>query len=118
MTTKNKSGKATEKKKSAISTRVVRMDAALGRETLNRLMTPVAVRFSEEDADLRQILEARAQASDRSLSGQIKHYVRLAAIAEDNPDLPISMIHGIIEGQAELRAGLGQPYRWGVIEND
>jgi len=26
------------------------------------------------------------------------------------------MIQGILEAQAELRAGLGQPYQWGVIE--
>jgi hypothetical protein len=107
MATKVKHGKATTKKSVARSA-----------STGILLTTPVAVRFSEDDADLRQLLEARAQASDRSLSGQIKHYVRLAAIAEDNPDLPMSMIHGIIEAQAELKAGLGQPYRWGVIENE
>ena len=46
---------------------------------------------------------------------QVKHYARLALIAEDNPDLPLSMIQGILEAQAELHAGLGQPYQWGVI---
>jgi hypothetical protein len=25
------------------------------------------------------------------------------------------MIQGILEAQAELKAGLGQPYQWGVI---
>lgn len=50
-------------------------------------------------------------AYDRSLSGQIKHYARLAAIAEDNPDLPLSMVQGILEAQAEIRAGLAEPYR-------
>ena len=47
---------------------------------------------------------------------QRKHYARLALIAEDNPDLPLSMIQGILEAQAELRAGLGEPYQWGVME--
>ena len=40
-----------------------------------------------------------------------------AYIAEDNPDLPMSMIQGILEAQAELKAGLAQPYQWGVIPN-
>jgi len=78
---------------------------------------PVSVRFDREDSALLKLLEARASSGDRSLGGQIKHYVRLAAIAEDNPDLPMVMIHGILEAQAELKAGLAQPYQWGVIEH-
>lgn len=78
---------------------------------------PVSVRFERADQGLLRIVEARAASGDRSLGGQIKHYVRLAAIAEDNPDLPLSMIQGILEAQAELKAGLGQPYQWGVVPN-
>ena len=78
---------------------------------------PVSVRFERTDEALLRILGARAASGDRSLGGQIKHYVRLAAIAEDNPDLPMSMIQGILEAQAELKAGLAQPYQWGVIPN-
>lgn len=78
---------------------------------------PVSVRFERADQGLLRIVEARAASGDRSLGGQIKHYVRLAAIAEDNPDLPLSMIQGILEAQAELKAGLAQPYQWGVIPN-
>jgi len=78
---------------------------------------PVSVRSKRTDEALLRILGARAAAGDRSLGGQIKHYVRLAAIAEDNPDLPMSMIQGILEAQAEIKAGLAQPYQWGVIPN-
>ena len=78
---------------------------------------PVSVRFERADEALLRIVGARAASGDRSLGGQIKHYVRLAAIAEDNPDLPMSMIQGILEAQAELKAGLAQPYQWGVIPN-
>ena len=78
--------------------------------------TPVPVRFGVEEAPLLKQLQARAAAHDRSLSGQIKHYARLALIAEDNPDLPLSMIQGILEAQQELKAGLAEPYEWGVIE--
>ena len=77
---------------------------------------PVSVRFDRADEALLRIVGARAASGDRSLGGQIKHYVRLAAIAEDNPDLPMSMIQGILEAQAELKAGLGQPYQWGVVQ--
>ena len=78
-------------------------------------LAPVSVRFVRHEAQLFHLLRARASASDRSLSGQLKHYARLAMIAEDNPDLPLSMIQGILEAQAELRAGLGQPYERGVL---
>jgi hypothetical protein len=73
------------------------------------------VRFGAEESTLLRLLQARASAQSRSVSGQLKHYARLAMIAEDNPDLPLSMIQGILEAQAELKAGLGQPYQWGVI---
>ncbi len=79
--------------------------------------TPVSVRFGKTDRRLLALLRARAAAADRSLGGQIMHYARLAAIAEDNPDLPMSMIHGIIEAQEEFKAGMGEPYEWGVLEH-
>ena len=77
--------------------------------------TPIPVRFGTDERKLLKLLQARAAAQSRSVSGQLKHYARLALIAEDNPDLPMSMIQGILEGQAELKAGLAQPYQWGVI---
>ena len=46
-----------------------------------------------------------------------KYYARLGLIAKDNPDLPLSIIEGILEARAELKAGLGQPYRWGVLQD-
>jgi hypothetical protein len=53
------------------------------------------------------------------MSGQFerrKHYARIAMIAEDNPYLLLSMIQGILDAQAELKAGLAEPYRWDVVE--
>ena len=79
--------------------------------------TPVSVRFGKDALGLLKLLKARAAAADRSLGGQIMHYARLAAIAEDNPDLPMSMNHGVLEAQEEFKAGLGQPYEWGVLEH-
>jgi hypothetical protein len=85
--------------------------------TKKKAPTPVPVRFGDNEHPLLRLLQARASAQDRSLSGQLKHYARLAMMAEDNPDLPLSMLQGIVEAQAELRAGLGQPYQFGVIED-
>ena len=78
---------------------------------------PIPVRFGKEEASLYRLIQARAEAQDRSVSEQLKHYARIGLIAEDNPDLPLSMIQDILEAQAELRAGLGQPYQWGVLED-
>ena len=91
-----------------------RAGGAFRRGRATEMLTPVAVRFTPEEQPLYILLAARAHAGDRSLSGQIKHYLRLALIAEDNPELPLSMIHGILEAQAELKAGLAEPYQWGA----
>lgn len=77
--------------------------------------TPVPIRFATHERTLYRLIAARASAQDRSLSGQIKHYARLGMIAEDNPDLPLALITGILEAREELKAGLGQPYQWGVL---
>jgi len=52
------------------------------------------------------------------LSEQVKYYAHLGMVAEDNPDLPLSLTAGILHAQEELRAGLGRPYQWGVIETN
>src|SRR3989338_4285680 len=63
----------------------------------------------------RQASPARARASRRPLSEQLKYYTYLGMVAADNPDLPLSMIEGILEAREEFKAGLGKPYEWGVI---
>lgn len=78
--------------------------------------TPVSIRFGREETPFLRMIAVRATAQDRSLSEQIKHYARLGMIAADNPDLPLSMIEGILEARAEFKAGLGQPYQWGVLK--
>jgi ParD-like antitoxin of type II bacterial toxin-antitoxin system len=76
---------------------------------------PVPVRFGADERALLKRIEAHARAEKRSLSGQIKYYAALGMIAKDYPDLPLSMIEGILEGREEFRAGLAKPYEWGVI---
>lgn len=78
--------------------------------------SPVSVRFGKDEALMLKILNVRARASGRSVSEQVKHYIRLATIAEDNPDLPLDFIQGVLEGLEESRAGLTVPYQWGVLK--
>ena len=77
--------------------------------------TPISVRFGKEEKSMLQRLQARAKASRRTLSEQLKYYTYLGMVAADNPDLPLSMIEGILEAREEFKAGLGKPYEWGVI---
>ena len=78
---------------------------------------PIPVRFGREEMAFYRAIAARAGAESRSISGQLKYYARLGLIAKDNPDLPLSMIEGILEARAELKTGLGQPYQWGVLQD-
>ncbi len=67
------------------------------------------------DSELRKRIAAKAKARRRTLSGQLEYYAHIGMIAEENPDLPLSFIEGILEGREEIRAGLGVPYVRGVI---
>jgi hypothetical protein len=75
---------------------------------------PLSMRFGKEEQSMLQLLQARAKASHRTLAEQVKYYTFLGMVAADNPDLPLSMIEGILEARDEFRAGLGTPYEWGV----
>ena len=77
--------------------------------------TPISVRFGKEEKSMLQVLQARAKASRRTLSEQLKYYTYLGMATTDNPDLPLSMIEGILDAREEFKAGLGKPYEWGVI---
>ncbi len=63
-----------------------------------------------------QVLRARAAASKRTLSDQMKYFAHLGIVASDNPDLPLSFIEGVLEGIEESRASLSVPYEWGVLK--
>ena len=77
--------------------------------------TPISVRFGKGERSMLRVLQARAKASQRTLSEQLKYYTFLGMVAADNPDLPLSMIEGILEAREEFKAGLGKHYEWGVI---
>jgi len=79
------------------------------------LETPLSIRFGKEETGMVRTLRARARASKRSMSEQIKYFAFLGMVAKDNPDLPMSFIEGILEGLEESRAGLAVPYEFGVL---
>jgi ParD-like antitoxin of type II bacterial toxin-antitoxin system len=79
--------------------------------------TPVPVRFAQDEERLLRMMTAHAKAESRSVSGQIKHYARIGLIAQDNPDIPLGMIEDILVAQEESKAGLGEPYKFGVVED-
>jgi len=67
------------------------------------------------DARLKKRLTAKARAQGRTVSEQVRYYALLAMLAEENPDLPISMIKDILEGVEQAKQGLLEPYPWGVL---
>lgn len=69
-----------------------------------------AVRVSEQLVD-----EAKrySRIDHRSLTGQIDHWARLGKCAEENPDLPYSLIKEILIGLDELDQGEKTEYQFG-----
>lgn len=74
-----------------------------------------AATFRVDQGLLRQI-RAKAKAARRTLSAQVEYYALLGLLAEENPDLPLTFLRGILEGREEIKAGLGRPYEWGVLK--
>ncbi|MBD3634980.1 MAG: hypothetical protein HUJ23_08745 [Methylophaga sp.] len=52
----------------------------------------------------------QAVAQNRTLSQQIEHWVKIAQIAEDNPDLPYEFIKQALTAKAERDSGKMLPY--------
>lgn len=73
-------------------------------------MKTLSVRLPDE---LKKIIDARAKGQHRQPSDQVRRYLEIAMIAEENPDLSFSLIEGILEARVELDAGLAEPYLFG-----
>ncbi|MBI5606198.1 MAG: hypothetical protein HY879_22930 [Deltaproteobacteria bacterium] len=58
----------------------------------------------------------KAKLEHRSVSEQINKYIHDAIICEENPDLPYSFIKETLQSKAEMEAGLGKEYPFGVIK--
>jgi len=73
-------------------------------------IVPTIVRISKELVD-----EAKrfSRIDHRSLAGQIEHWARMGKCAEENPDLPYSLIKEILVGLDELDEGEKTEYKFG-----
>lgn len=71
---------------------------------------PTAVRISEE---LVEEAKRFSRVDHRSLAGQIEHWARLGKCAEENPDLPYSLIKEIMIGLDEADQGEKREYQFG-----
>lgn len=69
-----------------------------------------AVRISES---LFQMAHIRAEALHRSVAGQVEYWSKIGRIAEENPDLPFSMIQDILLGLEEVHKGHTSQYDFG-----
>jgi len=68
-----------------------------------------AVRVSEDlDAAARKF----SRIDHRSVAGQIEHWARLGKYAEENPDLPYTLIKEILVGLEELDQGEKTEYKF------
>jgi hypothetical protein len=61
-----------------------------------------AVKLSEHIITEAKII---SKALNRSVAGQIEHWVRIGKIAEENPDLSYEFIKNILIAQEEVEAG-------------
>ncbi len=71
---------------------------------------PKAIKLSSELID-DAIINAKAQ--HRSVRKQIEYWARLGKIADENPDLPLGFIKGILIGIQEMDAGGVSEYKFG-----
>ena len=69
-----------------------------------------AVRVSDE-----LVREARifSKIDQRSLTGQIEHWVKIGKCAEENPDLTYNLIKDILIGLVEFEQGESSEYKFG-----
>ncbi|MBW2333245.1 MAG: ParD-like family protein [Deltaproteobacteria bacterium] len=69
-----------------------------------------AVRISD---DLVKEAKLFSKVDNRSVTGQIGHWVRIGKCAEENPDLTYSLIKEIFIGLEELENGESSGYTFG-----
>ncbi len=69
-----------------------------------------AVRISNKLVDEAKM---RSRVENRSITGQIEYWAKIGKIAEENPDLPFSLIREILLGMEQLDSGRGTEYEFG-----
>ena len=69
-----------------------------------------AIKLSE---DLINDAVINGKAQHRSTPKQIEYWARMGKIADENPDLPLSFIKGVLTGIEENKAGDVSEYKFG-----
>jgi len=68
-----------------------------------------AVRVSDSLAKYAKIV---SKVENRSVAGQIEYWAQIGKIAEENPDMPYSLIKDILKGLAEADSGMVSEYEF------
>ena len=55
----------------------------------------------------------RSRVENRSLTGQIEYWAKIGKIAEENPDIPYSLLREILIGIEQLNSNEGTEYQFG-----
>ncbi|MBN2367323.1 MAG: hypothetical protein JXL67_14225 [Calditrichaeota bacterium] len=55
----------------------------------------------------------RSRVENRSLPGQIEYWAKIGKMAEENPDLPYSLLKELLIGIEQLDSGEGTEYQFG-----
>jgi hypothetical protein len=74
---------------------------------------PKAIRISDELAITAAIF---AGVEGRSVAGQVEYWAKLGRVADENADLPVSLIKEILIARAQVQNGLKTPYVFGEGE--
>jgi len=69
-----------------------------------------AIKLSDE---LIRDAKINAKAQQRSTPKQIEYWARIGKLVDENPDLPLSFIKGVLIGMEEIKAGDVSEYKFG-----
>jgi hypothetical protein len=76
-------------------------------------MKVLTVRLPEQ---VEKKLRLKAKLEHRTLSEQISKYIHDAILCEENADLPYAFIKETLQAKAEIQAGFGQEYPFGILK--
>lgn len=73
-------------------------------------MSTASIRLNKELVDKAYAI---AKAKHRTPPKQIEHWATIGQIMEDNPDLSYEFVRQLLVAQAEVGAGMVEPYEFG-----
>ncbi len=77
---------------------------------MENIMATASIRL---DRSLVDKAHAIAKAQHRTPPKQIEHWATIGQIMEDNPDLSYEFVRQLLIAQAEVDAGMVEPYEFG-----